>query len=51
MVDLGITEFTDLETGEITPEESFTNSYADGVYKSKKVCTSTKQLRVVLNDK
>ena len=42
MVDLGTSEFKDLNTGEITPEESFTNSYIEEVYESEHVCTATK---------
>ena len=42
MVDLGMYEFKDSETGKITPEESFMNSYAEEVYESENIYTSTK---------
>ena len=48
MVDLGTYEFKDLETGKISPEESFTNYYAEEVYELEHVHTSPKQLRVIL---
>ena len=51
MLDLGIYEFNYLNTGEITPEELFTNSYAEEIYESKHVRTTTKQLRVILDAK
>ena len=34
MVDLGTYEFKDLNTGEITPEQLFTNAYTEEVYES-----------------
>ena len=51
MVDLGTYIFKDLNTGKITPEESFTNSYVEEVYESEHVCTATKRLCVILEDK
>ena len=51
MVYLGMYEFKILNTGEITPEESFTNAYVDEVYDLEHVCTSTKLLRVILDAK
>ena len=42
MVDLGTYEFKDLNTGNITPEESFTNAYADEIHESQQVRISTK---------
>ena len=32
MVDLGTYEFRDLNTGNIKPEELFTNAYAEEIY-------------------
>ena len=32
MVDLGMCEFKDLNTGEIKPEQSFINDYAEGIH-------------------
>ena len=51
MNDLGVYEFKILNRGKITPEESFTNAYAEEVYESKHVCTATKQLCGILDDK
>ena len=51
MVDVGIYEFKDLNTGEITPEESFINDYAEKINESEQVCTSTKRLCVILDTK
>ena len=44
MVDLGMYTFKDLNTGKITPEESFTNTYVEEVYESEHVCTATKKI-------
>ena len=41
MVDLGMYEFKDLNTGKITPEELFTNTYVGEVYDSEHVSTTT----------
>ena len=51
MVDLGTYIFKILNTGEITPEESFTNSYVEEVYGSEHVRSATKQLCVILDAK
>ena len=40
-VDLGMYIFRYLNTGEITPEESFTNAYVGEVYESEHVRTTT----------
>ena len=48
MVDLGTYEFKYLNTGNITPEEQFTNAYAEEIKKPEPVCTYTKQLHVIL---
>ena len=42
MVDLGKYEFKDSNTGEITPEEWFTNAYVEELYESEHLCTATK---------
>ena len=51
MVDLDTYIFKDLNTGKITPEESFTNAYVEEVYESEHVRTATKRLRVILEAK
>ena len=51
MVDLGKYEFKNLSTRKITPEESFTNAYAEEIHKSEQVHTSNKILRVILDAK
>ena len=51
MVELGTYIFKDLNTGKITPEESFTNAYVEEVYESQHVRTATKRLRVILDAK
>ena len=48
MVYLVMHEFKYLNTGKITPEESFTNYYTDEIYGFEHVRTSTKRLRVIL---
>ena len=48
MDDLGTYIFKDLNTGKITPEESFTNAYVKEVYESEHVQNSAKLLRVIL---
>ena len=48
MVDLGMYEFKDLNTGKITPEELFTNTYVGEVYDSEHVSTTTEWLHVIL---
>ena len=47
MVDLGTYTFKYLYTGEITPEESFTNAYVKELYESEHVLITTKLLRVI----
>ena len=51
MVDLGTHEFKYLNIGNITPEESFTNVYAEEINESEQVHTSTKRLCVILDAK
>ena len=51
MVGLGTYEFKILNMGKITPEESFTNAYAEEIHESEQVCTSAKQLREILDAK
>ena len=51
MVDLGKYEFKYLNTRKITPEVQFTNNYSEEIHESEKVHTSTKQLRVILDNK
>ena len=48
---MGTYEFKDLNTGKITPEESFTNYYAEERHGLEQVHTYTKLLCVVLEDK
>ena len=51
MVNLGTYIFKYLNTGKITREESFTNTYYAEFYASEHVRTATKRLRVILYDK
>ena len=51
MVDLGKYEFKYSNTGNITPEEQFTNDYLEEIHESEQVHTFTKQLHVILDDK
>ena len=51
MIDLGTYKFKYLNTGMITPGESFMNAYAEEINESEQVCTSTKWLRVILDSK
>ena len=51
MVDLGTYLFRYSNTGEITPEELFTNAYVEEVYESEHVRTAKNKLRVILDDK
>ena len=51
MVDMGTYEFNDLNTGENTREESFTNTYTEKKNELEHVRTSNKRLCVVLDDK
>ena len=51
MVDFITYEFKPLNTGGIIPKESVVNSYAEEIYESEKVRTSTKVLRTILDYK
>ena len=51
MAYLGMYLFKDLNTGEITPEELFTNAYVKEVYESEHVHTATKRLSVIIDAK
>ena len=44
MVHLGMYEFKDLNTGKITSEESFMNTYAEEVHKSEQVAYLNKDI-------
>ena len=41
-------KFKDLNTGSITPKESFNKAYVEEVYESEHVRTAIKRLRVIL---
>ena len=51
MVDVVIYEFKYSKTRNITPEELLINTYAEKVYESEHVITSTKWLHVILDAK
>ena len=51
MVDWGDYELKPLNTGNITPEESFMNAYAEEIHESEQVHTYTKWLHVHLDTK
>ena len=51
MVDLYKYSFKYLNTGEITPEESFMNAYTEDNYESEQIHPAHKKLRVILYDK
>ena len=51
MVDLGTYKSKYLNTGKITPEESFMNVYAEEINKSEHVRTDTKRLPILLDAK
>ena len=51
MVDLGTYIFKYLNTGKVTPEESFTNAYVEEVYDSDQLRTAKKRLRIILDAK
>ena len=51
IVDLSVYKFKDLNTGNITPEESFTNSYTEEIHELKQVRSSNKQFYVILDAK
>ena len=48
MVDLGMHKFKYLNTGKLTPEESFMNAYTEDNYEQKQIHHDNKQLRVIL---
>ena len=45
MVDVGMQKFKYLNTGKITPEESFMNAYTEENYKLEQVHPANKRLR------
>ena len=49
MVDMGVYEFKDLETGKITPEKSLINDYTEEVHELDQTRTSTKRLHIMLD--
>ena len=51
MVNVGTYIFKYLNTGKITPEESFTNAYVKELYESYHVRTTTKRLRIIVDAK
>ena len=51
MYDLVSYDFKDLNTGKITLDEYFTNAYADELYESEQVHTSTKEIHKFLDAK
>ena len=51
MVDMVTYEFKDLNIGKITPEYSTMNACVEEIHELEKVCTSTKQLHVILDAK
>ena len=51
MVDLGIHKFKYLNTGKLTPEESFMNAYTEDNYEQEQIHPDNEQLRVILYDK
>ena len=48
MVDLGMHKFKYLNTGKLTPEESFMNAYTEDNYEQKQIHPDNKRLRVIL---
>ena len=48
MVDFGMQKFKYLNTGKITPEESFMNAYTEDNYELEQVHPPNKWLRVIL---
>ena len=48
MVVIGTYSFKDLNAGKITPEEPFTDSYAEEIHELEQFRTSTKWLREIL---
>ena len=51
MIDMVTHEWNCSNTGNITPEETFMNAYAEEIHELEKVRTSTKLLRVILDAK
>ena len=51
MVHLGTYIFKYLNTGKVTPEEPFTNSYVEEVYDSDQLRNAKKRLRIILDAK
>ena len=51
MVDLGTHKFKYLNTGKITPEESFMNAYTEDNDEQEKIHPDNKRVRVILYDK
>ena len=51
MVDLGMNFFKYLNTGKITPEESFMNAYTEDDYELEQFHSDNKQLQVILYEK
>ena len=51
MVNLGKYIFKDLNAKKITPVESFTDAYVEEVDESEHVCTATKKICLILDDK
>ena len=47
MVDLDMYDFKYLSTGNITPEESFTNTYTEEMHRLEQVCSYTRRLLVI----
>ena len=47
----GIYKFKDLNTGKITPEKYFMNSYAEEIFESEHAHTYTKGLSTILDAK
>ena len=51
MIDLGTYSFKYLNTGKITPEELFMNSYVEELYESEQVLNYNKRLCKILDAK
>ena len=51
MVDLNMYQVKYLNTGKITPDEYFMNTYLEEVFESQHVRTSTKKLCTILDAK
>ena len=48
MVDLGMHKFKYLNTGKMTPKESFLNAYTEENYEQEQIHPDNKRLRVIL---